>query len=102
MRTREVVLLAAAVAAGAAIGFVDSRPSWDDTGITVFALLIAGAVSAALGGRRPWVFALLVGGFVPLLEIPRVGGSGPLFALLFSSVGAGIGYVLGSTFDGSR
>lgn len=32
------VLVAIAVLVGAAIAFADSRPSWDDTGITIFAM----------------------------------------------------------------
>lgn len=91
-----------ALAAGLAIGAVDSSPAWDDTGVTVFALLLASGFIAALAGRRPWLIALLVGGFVPLLEVPRGAGTGPLFALLFAGVGAGVGHVLGNTFDGSR
>jgi len=96
---RFAVAVGLALAAGLAIALVDSSPRWDDTGITVFALLIAGGLTAALGRRRPWLFALLVGGFVPVLEIPRGAGTGPLLALLFAAVGAGAGSVLGNVFD---
>jgi hypothetical protein len=99
MDRRFAIAAGLALAAGLAIGLVDSSPTWDDTGITVFALLIAGGLTAALGRRRPWLFALLVGGFVPAFEIPRGAGAGPLFALLFSAVGAGVGTVLGGVFD---
>ncbi len=40
-RTMFWVLLAAAVAVGLLIAWVDSRPNWDDTGILVGAILLA-------------------------------------------------------------
>jgi hypothetical protein len=94
MRTREVVLLAAAVAAGAAIGYVDSRPGWDDTGITAGLLILAAGTAAAVSGRRPWLWALLVGGGTPLLEIPTGGSPASLAALLFAAAGAFAGWLV--------
>ena len=43
--------LAIALAMGIVIGFVDSRPGWDDTGITVVSLLLASGVAACVAGR---------------------------------------------------
>jgi hypothetical protein len=94
---RFVAALVLAAIAGVAIGLVDSSPGWDDTGITVASLFLAAGITAAISRRRPWLFALLVGGWVPVLELPRGGGSAPLFALLFSGVGAGVGYMLART-----
>ena len=92
-----------AAAAGIGIALVDSRPGFDDTGVTVFALLIAAAVTAAVAGRRPWLMALLVGGFVPLVEIVGQGtDAAPLVALLFAGVGAFVGSMLGQVFEQSR
>ena len=94
MRTREVVLLAAAVAAGVAIGYVGSRPSWDDTGITAGLLILAAGAAAAISGRWPWLWAILVGGGTPLLEIPTGGSPASLAALLFAAVGAFAGWLV--------
>ena len=91
-----------ATVAGIAIALVDSSPGWDDTGVTVFGLFLAAAVGAAIAGSRPWLVALLVGGFVPLLEIPRGAGSAPLFALLVAAVGAGVGSMLGRVIEANR
>jgi hypothetical protein len=92
-----------ALIAGLAIGVVDASPGWDDTGITVFALLVGSAASAAVAGRRPWLIAILVGGFVPLLEIPPgPSGAMALVAFLFAGVGAGVGYLLGRVFEENR
>jgi hypothetical protein len=70
---REPLLAVIALAVGIAIAWVDSRPTWDDTGITAVSLLGAAAIITALSGRRPLVWALLVGAWTPLLEIPASG-----------------------------
>jgi hypothetical protein len=89
------LLILFAVGIGLAVGYLDSRPSWDDTGITAASLFAASAVSAGLSGRRPWLWALLVGAWVPILEIG--GGAWPasLAALPIAGLGAAAGYVLG-------
>jgi hypothetical protein len=80
-----------AIAAGAVIGLVDSSPGWDSTGITAGLLLLASGGIAALDGRRPWLWAILVGAPTPVLEIPG-GSTGSLLALGFAAVGATIGW----------
>jgi hypothetical protein len=94
MRTREVLLTAAAAAAGVAIGYVDSRPGWDDTGITAGLLILAAGAVAAVSGRRPWLWALLVGAGTPLFEIPTGGSPASLAALLFAAIGALAGWLV--------
>jgi hypothetical protein len=41
----------------------------DDTGIEIGLLLIASIVLAAVAPKRWWAIALLVGGFIPLVEM---------------------------------
>lgn len=48
------ILLAASVAQGLAIAWVDSRPKWDDAGATA-------GVLGLIGPRRPWLWALGIG-----------------------------------------
>ncbi|HLX33935.1 MAG TPA: hypothetical protein VKR30_01685 [Candidatus Limnocylindrales bacterium] len=100
--SRLVVAAVLAAVAGIGIGLMDAAPRFDDTGMTVGALVLASGVAAALAGRRPWLIAGLVGAWVPILEVAQGGGSAPLAALLFSSVGAGVGYVLGRTREPGR
>ena len=87
--------LAISLVAGIAIGWMDSRPGWDDTGITVLSLLIASGVSAALAGRAPWLFAITTGIWVGVFELSGLAGGGPIAALAFSAVGATIGWLVG-------
>jgi hypothetical protein len=91
---RDAVLAVAAAAIGLAIGYVDSRPTWDDTGITVSLILLVSAIASWLSGRRPWLWALLVGAWVPLFEIWGNGGVASLIALGVAAVGAVLGYLL--------
>jgi hypothetical protein len=91
---RDGLLGLVAGAIGLTIGYVDSRPSWDDTGITAALLLLTSAMGAGLSGRRPWLWALLVGIWIPLFELWGPGGTASLTALIISTVGAFGGYAL--------
>jgi hypothetical protein len=55
------VLLIVALALGAAVTYVDSRPTWDDTGVTAGALFVISGVLGFLGPKRPWLWALALG-----------------------------------------
>ncbi len=89
-----------AAAAGIGIAYLDSRPGWDDTGISAGLVLIAAAVAAALSGWRPWLWALLVGVWTPLVEVALAGPAGlgsPLgsvAAVVVASVGAALGWTI--------
>ncbi len=89
---RDALLVAVAVGIGVVVGYFDSQPSWDDTGITVALLLLTSAMVAGLSGRRPWLWALLIGIWPPLFEITGPAGLGSLTALLVASIGAVAGY----------
>jgi len=99
---REIVLAAAAVAAGLAIALLDSRPGWDDAGITAVLLFATAFSVAAVARRRPWLWALLVGGWTPLLEVTTMGAAGSLIALVIAALGAGAGYGLTRLAGGGR
>ncbi len=83
---------AVAVIGGLLIAYLDSRPGFDDTGVTAVLVITVAAVAAAIGGTRPWLWAILVGGWTPLVEIAEGGSTGSLLALVFAGAGAAIGY----------
>lgn len=83
-----------ALAFGTAVAAIDSRPGWDDTGITAGLLAIGAAVVTAVAGRRPWLWALLVGAPLPIIEVPAAGSWASLAAIVFAAVGSVIGIVL--------
>lgn len=92
------LLLAPALAVGLAIGFVDSSPHWDDTGITVGAVLITTGLLGALAPRRAWLWALAVGIWIPTFNIAFHHGYASAAALVFAAAGAyagaGAGWLL--------
>jgi len=90
---RTVAAAAIALAGGIGIALMDSSPGFDDTGITTVGLLLAAAVAAALDGRRPLLWAVAVGAWTPLLEIPASHSSASLAALVFAGIGAVVGHL---------
>jgi len=91
---RDALLAVASILVGLSIGYVDSRPTWDDAGITVSLILLTSAMAAGLSGRRPWLWAVLIGAGVPAFEITGRGGPASLVALLIAALGSAAGYAL--------
>jgi hypothetical protein len=85
---------ALSVIGGATIGLLDSSPGWDDTAITAGLLFSVALAATLIGGRRALVWALMVGAWVPLLEIPVAHDPAPLAAIVFAGAGAGTARVL--------
>lgn len=86
--TTHTVVLLLTVLCGLCIGWVDSRPGWDDTGITVGVIFV---VSALLGGvlkERSWLVALVTAAPLAILELVLTGGSGAFIAFIPAFVGA--------------
>jgi hypothetical protein len=91
---RLVGLVAAASLIGVAVAWLDSRPGWDDTGITAGLLVLGALLVAAVDGRRPWLWTLLVGAPLPIVEVPGSGSGAPLVALLFAAIGVSVGILV--------
>ncbi len=87
------LMLVIALGIGGLITYVDSRPTWDDTGITAFAILVTCGVLAALRPSRPWLWALAVGLWIPLVQIVRAGNYASLLALVMAFAGGYGGWV---------
>ena len=91
---RDGILIVGATAIGLAIGYVDSQPTWDDTGITLSLLLLTSAMAAGLSGRRPLLWGLLIGVWIPLFELGGATGPASLTGLAVAVVGALAGWAL--------
>jgi hypothetical protein len=60
-RHSDLAALLVAAAIGLVIAYVDSRPNWDDTGITAFALFASAGLLGFIAPRRPWLTGIAVG-----------------------------------------
>jgi hypothetical protein len=56
---RRILFACAALALAIAVAWIDTRPHWDDTGVS--ALLVAAAAGLAAFGGVPLAFAVLLG-----------------------------------------
>jgi hypothetical protein len=82
------VLLVIALAIGGLIAYIDSRPNWDDSGVTAGAIFLVCATLGAAGPSRPWLWALAVGLWIPVLGILMTRNYGTLLALPVAFAGA--------------
>ena len=80
-------LLVVALSLGLVITWVDSRPTWDDAGITAAAILLVTAVMGVAMPERAWLWALVVGGWIPVVGIVWQGNYGSVLALVVAFVG---------------
>jgi len=88
------VLLALGALAGLFFAYVDSRPTWDDTGILAGAILLTCGLIALIGYRRPWLLALMVGAWIPLRGIFITHNYFSLLALIIAFIGAYAGWAV--------
>ena len=88
-RLRTAALVLFAIAAGCLIAAMDTRPGWDDTGVTAGALFLASAVASAVGVRW-WLAPIFVAGPLLFAEFADLGW-GVLLVTGISLAGAGTG-----------
>jgi len=111
-RSLDAGVLAVALALGLAIGWVDSRPHWDDTGITAGLLFLSAAAVTFLVPRRPWLCGIAIGAGVWLEFVRTAMAKGhpsfagvalePLVPLVFPMAGAYGAYFLRRVLSATR
>ena len=87
-------LFVLSILVGLSIAYMDSRPGFDDAGVTVAALIVSGIVMGALESRFPWLLALGLGLWIPLRGIQRTHDYKILVVFLFPLAGVYIGMYL--------
>jgi hypothetical protein len=90
-RPDERALLLVALILGALIAWVDTRPTWDDTGITAGVLLLVSAGFGALRPRFAWLWSLALGAWIPLVGIVITHNFSSILALGIALIGAYLG-----------
>ncbi len=91
----DAAVIALALVAGCAIGWIDSRPTWDDTGVTVGAIVLGAGLLALVRPRAWWAVALAIGLPVPAFDLVLRGGLASAVALVFAFAAAAAGMLLG-------
>ena len=86
------ILFVISLGVGLLIAWVDSRPGWDDTGIIVGMILLVCAGLGMAMPQRAWLWALLVGGWIPLVGIVLHQNYAALIALIIAFIGAYLGF----------
>jgi hypothetical protein len=101
---RDWIAVAVALTIGIWLATVDARPGFDDTGMLVSLLFVSPAVLAGATGRWPWLWALLVGAPIPLVEVFSTGSPTALVAIAIAGLGAAFGWAIGraARAQGSR
>jgi hypothetical protein len=94
MKMSFIVSVSLTVVFGIAIACIDSRPNWDDSGISAFLIVISAAVCAFLAREKPWLIALAVAVCIPIYGILTTQNFGSLLALVIGFGGAYAGYLI--------
>jgi len=92
--TMQKILLTIAALSGLFITYVDSRPTWDDTGITAGVILLLCGLMVLIGFQRPWLLALAVGAWIPLYGLFFTHNFESILALIIAFVGAYAGWAV--------
>ena len=92
MSGKSIAVVTVAAVLGAAIGFVDSRPTWDDTGVTAGALVLCAFALAWIRPGAAWLIGLALGVPVLLFNAITHGGFGSVLAIAVSLAGAAAAY----------
>ena len=98
-RSKFWFLLIVSLAGATLIGWVDTRPTWDDAGITAGAIVgLTVLLGAAMPGRAA-VWALAVGGLVSVFDVVLADNYVALFSLLLAFVGSYVGAFIRRAID---
>lgn len=96
---RSLPLLLLALGVGIGIAWVDTRPTWDDTGITATVVFGSTLLFGAALPRRAWVGAIAVGIWIPVFNVVLQGNVGAVASLVIAFAGAYAGVLLRKMFS---
>ncbi len=92
VRLRSLVPLA--ILLGLMITLVDDSPGWDDTGVSAAMVFTCAGLLSVLHPARPWLWALSVGVWIPVVGVAFHQNYEATFALVVAFVGAYSGAVV--------
>jgi hypothetical protein len=83
-----LILIILSLLAGILIGWIDSSPLWNDTGITAGLILISSFIIGLLTKRKAWIPALITGLSITSLNFIASNRLDSAISILFSLAGA--------------
>jgi hypothetical protein len=98
LKNRFIFCLILATALGLGITWIDSRPVWDDSGISALMLAIAAFFCGYLAEKKPWLIALAICIWIPAISLFSKINYGSFLALIPGFTGAYAGYFLKTKF----
>ena len=102
MKPRLLTAIILGIFLGVSIAYIDTRPHWNDTGISVGILLICAFVCGFIAPQKTWLIALSVGIWIPLFNIIKAHNFGSLLALVPAIVGAYVGNLARNIFASEK
>jgi hypothetical protein len=96
------ILLILSAILGSLIAWIDTRPTWDDTGITAATIIIVTAILGAVMPRRAWIWALAVGIWIPVFNIVSNNNYGSILALIVAFIGSYAGVFIRKIINSQR
>ena len=94
MKKTSVILLISTAITGLAIAWIDARPNWDDTGISVLMIFVTATIFGYFTSQKPWQTALTISIWIPLYGIASTQNWGSLLAFIPGFAGAYLGFNL--------
>jgi uncharacterized membrane protein YjjB (DUF3815 family) len=96
------ILLILSAILGSLIAWIDTRPTWDDTGITAATIIIVTVILGTVMPRRAWIWALAVGIWIPVFNIILNNNYGSLLALIAAFIGSYAGVFIRKIINSQR
>ena len=88
------LLMILAIGLGLIVTRIDTRPNWDDTGISMILLFSASAICGFFVPQYPWLIALSVSFWIPFYHVISAGNYGSMLAFIPGFAGAYSGFYL--------
>lgn len=96
---KKLPLFIIAFSLGITISLIDSSPAWDSIGTTAAMIFIATALLGLVSPKRPWVWALIVGLWIPLYGFLYSHSHLSILALIMGFIGAYAGSIVENTLQ---
>jgi hypothetical protein len=87
-KSRFWIMLIVTITLALLLALVDTSPHWNDTGVTVGLLLMVSFVCGAIMPKYAWLWALIIGSLLFLLNVVHTGTYGSAGAIIFCFAGA--------------